>query len=581
MGVKGFTIDDASSRDLDDSIWVEHDSRGFVVTVCIANVCDAIAKESVFDNTAKRRVEALYHRSGNTPMIPRRFSEGSCSLLEGEDRAVMAIRIRVDHEMKAQGLPIIWRDKLNSHKRFSYSDIPKVLEDKDHVLNKNLDLSRKLSLMLMEDRRRNGAFAGCNLELGWIMTEIGSIRKIYNAKETIGHVIIQEIMILANREIARFCIEKDIPVPFRNHTAKSSAPNRHRMNKIIEDAVPEDFERLSNSITVVMNKAEYGASSEGHYGLNLAAYIHATSPIRRFADLVVQRQVLGFINGRNLAYDKAEIEEICDHINKKIEENSEKRSWEEISKANNKADRSISKGKLSHLSEKEFERVVKVSVRRSFNPSVSREFINRLEADNAPTVAIYQILIESDDEWIEAKRAALSYLVKNLYIASNVLNIANCNKAWTKPRFLCRRVGADNEVMNIASVSFEHPKISTRDLQSRSLKKAKQMAIVEAFCISVKEPLPEWSALKKVVDDKCLRLDSKNPIGDLVMYCQKSELSLPDFQSERVGGSDHNPTFSASCSVAGVSVKSEPVSSKRLAKKYAAIKAIQLILEKT
>jgi ribonuclease R len=590
VDVKGFTIDCQSTRDIDDSIWVECDSRGWTVTVCIANVAAAIAKDSTFDATAKRRVETLYHAGNrNTPMIPRRFSEGTCSLFEGETRSVMAIRIRLDHTLEPQGLARISATKLKSIKRFSYADIPTALKEQKGPLHNEMNAASRLAFMLMERRRRKGAFVLYDLTHGWIMTESGHVRRLKDVRETVGHIIVQELMILANSELARFCIEKNIPVPFRNHIARSSSPPRQRLMDILEHGAstgdPQEFDRVRDSFLMVMEKARYGAALEGHYGLNLPAYLHGTSPIRRFADLVAQRQILGYLNGRNLPYDYAEVKEICEHINDTIDRNAAKRSTVEIGKANERAEKSIIDGRLARIKPKGFERVVKVSVRGKFEQSVAEEFLKRLSKGTATVVDTFQILIKSGDEWSDVRRQILKYLVDNPHIATSIATVAQQSGGWSEPKFSARRGGEDHSVIHIASVDFQKPGLQTGEVKGASLKLAKQRAIVEAFCTFLEEPLPQWPKQEdSVAPSKKNRLperDSPNPIGELAEYCQIRGLELPVYEAERTGGADHKPEFTVACQAAGLHVKSNPMTSKKAAKKEAAKRAIQLILERS
>lgn len=591
MDVKGFTIDSPTTRDIDDSVWVESDSRGWTVTTCIANVAAAIAKDSTFDETAKRRAETLYHANGRTsPMIPRRFSEGSCSLFEGEARSVMAIRIRLDHMLEPQGLPRISEAQLKSIKRFSYSDITDILQDKESDLNKEVEAAARLSTMLMAKRRENGAFVLYDMIDGWVMSETGHVRRLKDVRETMGHIIVQELMILSNSELARFCLEKDIPVPFRNHVAKSSAPPRERMLELLEQGLSgavKDIDRAQKSFMMVMNKASYSASVEGHYGLNLPAYLHGTSPIRRYPDLIAQRQILGHLNGRNLPYSHDEIEEICDHINGVVVRNAEKRAHAEIGKANERAHKAIGNGALSRLTAKKFERVVKVSTRGKFDRSVSQELVRRIENGTAALVDMVQVLLCSGEEWLEMRRTILLYLVRNPHHAPSVANLATQIGKWGEPKFLTRRGGEEHSLIHITSVRFEEPKLETQEVKAPSLKLSRQMAIVEAFAIHLGEPRPTWpdirasSAQGVKKNRKTLDRNSTNPIGELMEYCQSKSLELPKYEFARSGGPDHNPEFTFSCKAAGVHVKSEPMTSKKLAKKEAASRAIQLLLERT
>jgi len=590
MDVKGYTIGSEMTLDVDDSIWVEADARGWIVTVCIANVAAAIAVGSVHDVTAHRRIETLYHPGNrSTPMIPRRFSENACSLLEGQERSVMAIRIRLDHMLDPQGLPTISATKLKSQAKLSHKQIPSILSDESHPLHKEVFTASKLASGLMDKRRRDGAFVLYDLSSGWVMTETGHVRQLKDVTETVGYIIVQELMVLANGELARFCVEKNIPVPFRNHVARRSAPSRGRMMEMIhqglESAVPAEFERAREGFMMVMEKAHYSASPQGHYGLNLPAYLHGTSPIRRYADLITQRQVIGYLAGGNIPYDHGQVDEMCSHINDTLEKVSQKRTWEEVNRANNRTENHIKGGRLSKIKAKDFERVVKVSVRGEFDAGVSAEFLRRLDSNKRSLINTFQILLKGGDEWIDTKRKIIDYLVDHPSDASSISVIAEQAGFWKGPKFDVRRGGSEAFVVHIASLSFEEPEIKTEECRGGTLKLAKQMATIDAMCICIGEPRPKWpefkapSASKK--KSKLPDIKSTNPIGELAEYCQAMGIDLPEYIDERVGGSDHKPNFSVQCKAAGVHVKSPPLASKKAAKKDSARRVIQLILERS
>ncbi len=592
MDVKGFTIDSSSTLDVDDAIWVESDSRGWTITVCISNVAAAISKGSTFDDTARRRVQTKHLAGGrSTPMIPRHFSEGSCSLFEGKQRSVMAIRIRLDHMLDPQGFPNVDESKLISQKKLSYADIPNIIEDERAQLHKEVSLAARLATALVDKRRRNGAFVLYDLANGWIMTESGRARKIKDVRETIGHIIVQELMILTNMELARFCLEKEIPVPFRNHTARASAPPRQRMMDLLEQGISgpvQEFERAQDSFMMVMNEAVYGLDLEGHYGLNLPAYLHGTSPTRRFADLVTQRQIIGYLNGGNFAYTNDEVHEMCERINAIIAKKAQEESEVAVTRANKSDAKSIDKGRLSRLSRlsvKEFERVVKASVcGGSHKPDVAMEFLRRLERDEASLVDMYYLLLESGEPWVETRKSVLSHLVEHPNKATEVANVAGQLGGWSEPKFFIQQKGERDSLVHESTVKFDKPKLAIGPIRASSKRLAKQMLIVEAFAEYICEPNPQWPKMDAGPPDRAPRkldVDSINPIGELMEYCQFVGISLPQYKSDRYVFDDHKPKFVVSCKAAGLHVKSSPSDSKKQAKKESARRAIQLILERT
>lgn len=482
MEARGITIDGRSTKDRDDAVWVDSDARGWTVTVCISNVAAAISKGSPYDKSAARRVETAYMRDRNNPMIPRRFSEGLCSLSEGQTRRVVAIRMKLDHSLKTEFVSIS-EAKLISKKQFAYADIPQVLDDKNHQLHKEVTGLALLSNRLMKKRRNAGAFVLYDLSTGWMTSEDGSLKKLSDTKETVGHIIVQELMILANTEFAKYCAQQDIPIIFRNHTARSSAPDRQKMMERIELGLTSPVTNLDivrQQMYITMNKAEYGTVIDGHYGLNLPAYTHATSPIRRYADLVNQRQIVAHVSKKSLPYTIEDLEEISAHINKTLLEKSEDRSQYEVDKANGKAKISIDKNQFSALKGKEFSRVVKVAARSGkFNKFVADEIASRLPAGTLTAIDLYTVLFEAGDEWEDVHKIIVNHMAKNPHDGTAVMHLAAVKEGWGEPKFQTRTFGKDGTMSHSAIVSFPKLQLTSMWFLSSNKKIAKHKACVD------------------------------------------------------------------------------------------------------
>lgn len=387
MDVKGFTIADPESREICNTVWVEYDARGFVITFCIANVADAIAKDSIFDKTAKRRIKTIRNRNGSRPMLPRRFGEGQCSLLEGEYRPVIALRMRLDHGLEISGLPILGKATVKNLKIFSEFN-----ED-----YKSVRLAKKVSVLLDGDP---------SLE---------------------APDIIREFATLTNKTIARFCIEKNIPVPFVYYKNK---------------------------------KAVYSSYAK-------ECYVHSTNPISRFVDLVVQRQLIGFLNGRNLAYDMAEIDNICEHLN-------------------------IASYKKSNINTRK--------QASDFEPSISQ---------------MLNVIFKSEEGSEGSKVAAIEAAARD-GLLFDLSSAAKSKGHWPGVKFLCERSGEDGAIAHKVIAVIGETK--TPEVSARKLKEAKAKALVEAFSIFANVDSPKWQG-EKLVD----------PIRLLYKYCHEKGFKPPRF----------------------------------------------------
>lgn len=194
---------------------------------------------------------------------------------------------------------------------------------KDEQLNTGLvEMLRDMSVIaqqLLDQRRLAGALAIYDIMEGWAVSEEGFMFKLRPEERHLANVIIQEFMILANQTVATFCAENDIPSLYRNHTARACAPDSAiELLDDVRNAMdnPEHFDvrTLQRRMTLLVNRAHYAPVLRGHFGLNLAAYCHFTSPIRRFADLVVHRQLKAFLTDKKMPYSKEQLLEIGEYI---------------------------------------------------------------------------------------------------------------------------------------------------------------------------------------------------------------------------------------------------------------------------
>lgn len=314
---QGITIDDISSRDLDDGIWAYKHDYGYVVEVSIADVAEVVRINTPLDLEAFERSTSVYFNTHALFMLPEDITVGKLSLNNNTTKLTLTVTINLDLEFNVID-SFIEETIFHNKKRFCYTSFNKSFFDVDCYYNDTLstihkiaiglysnrykkiiiddfkDDDRKLLLDLHRDDLVDGkrVIVNDNNELQLIDIEM-DLKKIPSFD-------IQELMILANKEVANFCLKNKLSVPFRNH-------------------MPNYIGKISKPKN--MARAYYSEKMEGHYALGENSYCHFTSPIRRYADLVLHRQLKYFINpstkGKKF-YSVVDMRKICSYINKKV-----------------------------------------------------------------------------------------------------------------------------------------------------------------------------------------------------------------------------------------------------------------------
>lgn len=399
-GRRAMMIDDVGSRDLDDAIWVAAaPGGGWTVTVHIAAPALAIAKDSAMDRQARGRVESRYLPHRTIPMLGT--GERLSTLSASAEREALSVNIAVDSAGRISGREV-FRSVLpaGSCVRLPYAQVPEVLEDRDHALHGQLTCASELAQTLLAGRRCAGALAMYDLNRGFAVSEDGSIVTIPLKRRNIGYIIVAEMMIAANAEIAQWCVEQDLPILYRNHRTKMLTGTGEDLTAEIAATLhdPGLFEQLRSRINRTFGRATYSRLPSGHHGLRLQTYTHATSPLRRYADLVTQRIVLGHLAGESDVYTPAELDQIAEEINRFLEADRPRRNAvrEELERRQT----------VSHVLEGEYDKLDQKQWRKMFD----------LIVKTAPAVGIET----------ELNRR----LAEKILVANDVAKLASAVEAW-------------------------------------------------------------------------------------------------------------------------------------------------------
>lgn len=291
LSVFGISIDDVTTVDRDDGIWlIDLKNGSFELQVSITDVSAIVPKDSPIDKEAMARVVTLYHTSPVTPMLPYNISTNLGSLEEGQKRLALTVFFQIDNEGKINAFRIK-ETIFSSIRAFNYDEVEKILANPSNSSDDQLLVKLRQIAQLLA-RGRSGK-SGILTEDGYIDEDGNLIKENVNT-----HQLIAELMILTNTTIANFLAEKNINALYRT-----------------QDVGIEDLQLALKEMGHCLVPATYASKPMPHVGLGLMAYCHFTSPLRRFVDLVNHRIIKALIHQQTIPYSQVELDEIAIAIN--------------------------------------------------------------------------------------------------------------------------------------------------------------------------------------------------------------------------------------------------------------------------
>jgi len=336
--LKTITIDGEDAKDLDDAVSLEKLPGGiYRLGVHIADVSHYVKERSLLDKEAFRRGTSVYLVDRVIPMLPKKLSNGICSLNPSVDR--LAFSVVMDINTKGRIIKNeIFESVINTNERMTYTDVNKILTGTDTELAKryeylieNLKNMEELALILRKKRTDRGTIDFDFEEAKVVLDEKGKPIDIKKCEITIANKIIEEFMIACNETVADTFNGAGTPFIYRIHGKPDIEKiqvfndfiynfgyHLKGINKIHPGALQEILEKAKGRkeyriISTVMlrslQKAEYSHNNEGHFGLASKNYCHFTSPIRRYPDLMIHRIIKEFLKGRMNAKKISSLEE--------------------------------------------------------------------------------------------------------------------------------------------------------------------------------------------------------------------------------------------------------------------------------
>ncbi len=352
------------------------------------------------------------------------------SLKEGFKRPAINFHIELDDSLDVVDFSISER-KIKSLAKLTYENVVDILTDQTNhsEIKKMLLNAYELAIKLSNKRKQMGALSYFDPDKGLYTDEEGNVKIFANKKVAIAYMIIQEMMVLTNSETARYFAEKDIPFVYRNHTVKSNIPDREEVHNQLLTAInnPSTLSTFISRMSIWQNRAIYETKLKGHYALNLPAYAHVTSPIRRFPDLLNHTIIRSHITGSPIPFTIEQIEDYCNFVNDFFEKEREKKTEHFKKIFNQEISASlinINSNALSEMEVRDFKNILK-NLRSSaaIKPIIKTEILNRLNSMSITAIEIYYIIFESD--WLESepdiRDAILDNILKIPSIGSQIL----------------------------------------------------------------------------------------------------------------------------------------------------------------
>ncbi|MBI4469084.1 MAG: RNB domain-containing ribonuclease [Acidobacteria bacterium] len=312
-----FSIDDDDTREIDDALTLEQADRGWRVGIHIADVSHFIAKGSPLDEEAQRRGATVYLPTCTLAMFPERLSHDLMSLEHGRLRPTLSFLATVDDQGGIHHFEVV-RGMLAVTRRLTYEEADRLItpaegsdagsshEQSETALASALRTLHRISKALSETRAQQGALIIRRPELKVHVAEGRVEIRTLNANAP-SRMLVSEMMILANRLAARDAYTRDLPIIYRVQE-NTLDPQDERIRQLADAQTydPLLFDRVLRN----MRRSKLSLYPQPHAGLGLPAYTQLTSPIRRYADLVMQRQFEASIDRRPAPYEREELLEV-------------------------------------------------------------------------------------------------------------------------------------------------------------------------------------------------------------------------------------------------------------------------------
>ncbi len=312
------TIDPDDAKDFDDAIEVERTENGWRASIHIADVSHYVRPKGVLDREAHARGNSVYLADRVIPMLPEALSNGICSLRPHEDRLTFSVFAEITREGKIHSARFA-RTIIRSAARLTYREAFAHLQKPAHdEVTRRLHTAWELSSFLRRKRFAHGSLDLDFPEVKVWLDEMGKPVRLEKIENDISHQLIEELMLLANEVVGRELKNRRQPTVYRVHEKPDAEKlvefrevaaanglkcgdlsNRPELQRLLAQSKgkPQEY-AIKLALLKSLKRARYAPEPLGHFGLNKNDYAHFTSPIRRYADLVVHRSLERLLGGK-------------------------------------------------------------------------------------------------------------------------------------------------------------------------------------------------------------------------------------------------------------------------------------------
>lgn len=337
-----FTVDPATARDFDDAVSAQPDGDGVRLWIHIADVSAHVRPGTLLDAEAARRATSVYVPGMVEPMLPPSLSNEACSLTAGTDRLAVTAEIRLDAAGATRSASF-YRSHIRSDARLDYDQLDEIFAGRAEAptdVAEPLGLARRAAAALAE-RKRVGTLEIESFEPDFSFERNGDVAGAASVPQTEAHKLIEHLMILTNERVAELLEQRGSPTLFRVH----EQPDPDRVERLFDQLesleiptppVPKQISRtqagelvgeasrfvareaerrghgkgaLGSLVLRSLKQAYYTERNLGHAGLGSPAYLHFTSPIRRYPDLIAHRSLLSVVGAGEVAPDPSDVRE--------------------------------------------------------------------------------------------------------------------------------------------------------------------------------------------------------------------------------------------------------------------------------